>query len=115
MLFRSQVTFAHDGVQALDKARSHHYDIVLMDIHMPEMDGLTCTQHIRALPGPQSQVPIVALTADVMNEAEARAYAAGVNAFISKPVQRDKLESALRHWALTTPNPPATAGTPPSP
>src|SRR5574343_658436 len=110
-----QVTFAHDGVQALDKARSHHYDIVLMDIHMPEMDGLTCTQHIRALPGPQSQVPIVALTADVMNEAEARAYAAGVNAFISKPVQRDKLESALRHWALTTPNPPATAGTPPSP
>lgn len=110
-----RVTFAHDGVQALEQARQHDFDIVLMDIHMPEMDGLTSTQHIRALPHPRARVPIVALTADVMNEAEAKAYAAGVNEFLSKPVQRSQLEAALRRWTLTTPTPGAEAGTPPSP
>ena len=109
-----QVTFAHDGVQALEHASQHDFDIVLMDIHMPEMDGLTSTQRIRALPGPRAQVPIVALTADVMNEAESRAYAAGVNEFLSKPVQRSQLEAALRRWAFTTPNPSAGAGIPAS-
>ena len=90
-----QVTFAEDGLKALDLARSQDFDVVLMDIHMPEMDGLTSTRHIRELPTPRSQVPIVALTADVMNDAEQRAMDAGMNAFLAKPLRKAQLEAVL--------------------
>jgi CheY-like chemotaxis protein len=90
-----QVTFAEDGFKALELARTHDFDVVLMDIHMPEMDGLTSTRHIRELPSPRSQVPIVALTADVMNGAEQRALDAGMNDFLSKPLRKAQLQAAL--------------------
>lgn len=93
------VTFAENGQQALDLVREHDFDIVFMDIHMPEMDGLTSTKLIRALPGEKCRIPIVALTADVMNDAEDRAAGAGVNEFLSKPVQKDQLQAALDRWA----------------
>ncbi len=93
------VTFAENGQQALDLVREHDFDIVFMDIHMPEMDGLTSTKLIRALPGEKCRIPIVALTADVMNDAEDRATGAGVNEFLSKPVQKDQLQAALDRWA----------------
>ena len=93
------VTFAENGQQALDLVREHDFDIVFMDIHMPEMDGLTSTRLIRALPGEKRQIPIVALTADVMNDAEDRAAGAGVDEFLSKPVQKDHLQAALNRWA----------------
>jgi two-component system, sensor histidine kinase len=92
-----QVTFAENGKQALDLASQNDFDIVLMDIHMPEMDGLTSTSHIRALPGGRGNVPIVALTADVMNEAEDRARAAGMDAFMSKPVNKQQLSEVMAH------------------
>jgi CheY-like chemotaxis protein len=93
------VTFAENGQQALDLVRIQDFDIVFMDIHMPEMDGLTSTRLIRELPGPRSRVPIVALTADVMNDAEERAVNAGVDQFLSKPVQKEQLQAALNRWA----------------
>jgi two-component system, sensor histidine kinase len=93
------VTFAENGQQALDLVRQHDFDIVFMDIHMPEMDGLTSTQLIRALPGEKRRIPIVALTADVMNNAADRATGAGVDEFLSKPVQKDQLQAALDRWA----------------
>lgn len=96
-----QVTFAENGLKALDLARSQDFDVVLMDIHMPEMDGLTSTRHIRELPIPRSQVPIVALTADVMNDAEQRAMDAGMNAFLSKPLQKAQLAAVLPRGART--------------
>ncbi len=100
-----QVTFAEDGLKALDLARTQDFDVVLMDIHMPEMDGLTSTRHIRELPTPRSQVPIVALTADVMNDAEQRAMDAGMNAFLSKPLQKAQLEAVLPRGARTKKTP----------
>ena len=62
---------------------------------MPVMDGLTATRAIRALPSPQSQIPIIALTADVLQEARDQAKLAGVNAFIAKPVKPEDLEPVM--------------------
>ncbi len=93
-----RVTFAENGQEALDLVTNQDYDLVFMDVHMPEMDGLTSTRLIRRLPGTRSKIPVIALTADVMNEARERALAAGVDEFISKPVQKDKLDQAIRHW-----------------
>jgi signal transduction histidine kinase len=90
-----QVSFAEDGQQALALAERADFDLVLMDIHMPVMDGLTSARQIRALPGPRARVPIVALTADVMNGAADQAMAAGMNAFLSKPLQKAQLQAVL--------------------
>jgi two-component system, sensor histidine kinase len=94
-----RVSFAEDGLQALDQARDHDFDLILMDIHMPVMDGLASTRQIRALVGPRASVPIVALTADVMHAAVEQALAVGMNSFLSKPLQRKQLEAVLsRNW-----------------
>ena len=66
-----------------------------MDIHMPVMDGLTSARQIRAMPGARGQVPIVALTADVINDAAEKAMAAGMNAFLSKPLQKTHLLAVM--------------------
>jgi len=92
-----QVQFAENGVEALALARDHDFDLVLMDIHMPEMDGLSATRHIRALPSGRARVPIIALTADVMNEAQEQAREAGMDAFLSKPVQKQQLQEVMAH------------------
>ncbi len=88
---------------------------------MPGMDGLQASRQIRALPGPRGQVPIIALTADVMDDAQQRAQAAGMNGFLAKPVQRPALEAAMARCiaapraAPTTPAPSVAADTPPCP
>ena len=92
-----QVSFAEDGQQALTQASQTDFDLVLMDIHMPVMDGLSSARHIRALPGARGRVPIVALTADVMNDAAEQAKAAGMNAFLSKPLQKTQLQDVMPH------------------
>jgi hypothetical protein len=88
-------TFCDNGKAAVEAIAAAPYDLVFMDIHMPVMDGLTATRAIRAMPGPQSNVPIIALTADVLLEARSQAEAAGVNAFITKPVKQAELVSAI--------------------
>jgi signal transduction histidine kinase/ActR/RegA family two-component response regulator len=93
-----RVAFAENGVQALEALERERFDLILMDVHMPEMDGLTCTRRIRTMPTPLCDIPIVCVSADVMNEAGERALDAGVNHFISKPVQKAQLESALAIW-----------------
>jgi CheY-like chemotaxis protein len=92
-----QVSFAEDGQQALTQASQSDFDLVLMDIHMPVMDGLSSARQIRALTGARGQVPIVALTADVMNDAAEQATAAGMNAFLSKPLQKTQLLAVMPH------------------
>ena len=69
--------------------------MVLMDIHMPVMGGLTATRAIRSRSDRNARIPIIALTADVFKEARESAAAAGVNAFIPKPVQLQELQNAL--------------------
>jgi CheY-like chemotaxis protein len=70
-----------------------------MDLHMPELDGVAATRAIRALPGAPSRVPIVALTADAFAETRERCFAAGMDAFLSKPVSLDALAQVLARHA----------------
>jgi CheY-like chemotaxis protein len=66
-----------------------------MDLHMPEMDGITATQHIRALSGPKSTIPIVAVTAEAMPEQVRRCLAAGMDAHVAKPIRPDVLYAVI--------------------
>ena len=95
------VTFASNGLDALKQAQHQRFDLILMDVHMPEMDGLESTRHIRQLPAPHGFVPIIALSADVMNDAKDRALAAGMTAFLSKPIQKNELETAILNCSRT--------------
>ncbi|PZN95724.1 MAG: hypothetical protein DCF29_24285, partial [Alphaproteobacteria bacterium] len=76
-----------DGVEAVDAARVGGYDLILMDVHMPVMDGLDATRAIRALDGPVARVPIVALTANVQPEQVERCRGAGMDDHCGKPIQ----------------------------
>ena len=69
--------------------------LVLMDVQMPEMDGVTATLRIRDMDGPKSQIPIIALTANAMKGDEKRYRAAGMNDYVSKPIESEKLTSAI--------------------
>jgi signal transduction histidine kinase/CheY-like chemotaxis protein len=85
--------FVQDGaqaVQALQRAATP-FDIVLMDMHMPVMDGVAAATAIRALPGPAGAVPIITLTADAFAESRERCLAAGMNDFLAKPVDPQAL------------------------
>jgi len=90
--------FANNGLEAVARASARTYDLVLMDIAMPELDGLGATQRIRALDAPNGAVPIVALTANAMAEDKERSRAAGMNDHLAKPIDRDALYAVLQRW-----------------
>ena len=85
-----------NGIEAVAQVQAATYDVVLMDIQMPEMDGETAARAIRALPGPVGRIPIIAMTANVMPEQRASYLAAGMDAVVSKPVEAQALQAALR-------------------
>ena len=93
------ISYCENGQLALDLVQREGFDLVLMDVNMPVMDGLTATRLIRALPGEVAQIPIVVLTADVMNDASVRALKAGANDFASKPVKVEQLRAIIRKYA----------------
>jgi len=92
-----EAVFCEDGQQALDKVQEEMFDLILMDINMPVMDGLTATRAIRALPQAIARVPIIVLTADAMNEAREQAMAAGATDFLTKPVQIGQFRTTLQN------------------
>ena len=84
-----------DGVEAVEAAKAGRYDVILMDIKMPRMDGVTATREIRKLPGAAGRVPIVALTANADADEVAQYLAAGMRAVVEKPIKPDRLMEAL--------------------
>ncbi len=93
------VTVAENGHQAVDALRSEDFDVVLMDIQMPELDGIQATRQIRALPAPKSQILIIAMTAHAMNGAREEYLAAGMDDYVSKPFQAALILSKLSRLA----------------
>jgi signal transduction histidine kinase len=93
-----RVETAENGQQAVAMAARGGYDIILMDIHMPEMDGLAATRAIRALDGPAGQIPIIAMSADALPQQVERCYAAGMVDHVAKPVQREVLYAKISRW-----------------
>jgi len=90
-----QVTLVENGKLAVEAVQTADFDIVLMDLQMPVMDGLTAIKTIRALGTPKADIPIIAVTADVMADQVARTHKAGANAHIGKPINPSDLYQAL--------------------
>ena len=95
-----QIDFALNGLIALEKIQANHYDLVLMDLQMPIMDGYETTRGIRVLPDhDSSDVPIIALTASAMAEVRDKVIQAGMNGYISKPFNPAELYMTLAKYA----------------
>jgi len=94
---------ACDGAEAVAAVRGGAYDLVLMDIQMPVLDGVSAARQIRALPGPQAAVPIVALTANTLSEQRETYAAAGMADCVAKPVNMAELIAKTAYWAQPRP------------
>ncbi len=89
------VTVVTDGAEALAAVQSQRFDAVLMDVRMPGMDGLEATRRLRALPGPEARLPVIAVTASALPEEIAECRAAGMDTHVAKPVDRAALLDLL--------------------
>ena len=87
-----------DGLEAVAAAEHRRYDLILMDAHMPQLDGTGAAARIRALPAPFGEVPIVALTANAMAGAREKYLALGMNDYLSKPFRLNELLDMVRLW-----------------
>jgi PAS domain S-box-containing protein len=107
--FGAEVVLAADGKLGVDAASNQDFDVILMDLQMPRMDGFEATEIIRALDSPRSRVPIVAMTANAMAEDRQRCLDAGMNDHIGKPVDQRHLLATLSKWIETRPAPRSAA------
>ena len=95
---KMQVELAADGEEAvtmLKKSEVGYYDLILMDIQMPKMNGYEATKRIRALPGELSRIPIIAMTANAFEEDRRAAFAAGMNEHVAKPIEISRLMEVM--------------------
>ena len=92
-----RVDCATDGAMAVEMVRSLGYDLILMDMQMPVMDGLEASRLIRRIPG-NAAVPILAFTANAYSEDRARCFSAGMNDVVTKPILPEALFAALYRW-----------------
>lgn len=95
-----EAVFCENGFEALQMLNRETFDAVLLDYHMPVLDGIATAAEIRLLPAPAGQVPIIMVTADVVNDTKEKALAAGVTQFAPKPMQEADLRRALRRCGL---------------
>ena len=89
------IVFARDGAEAVDLVARERFDVVLMDVQMPVMDGVEATRRIRQMEGPAREVPIIGLTANVMASEQERYLAAGMDACLTKPIDWTELATAV--------------------
>mgnify|MGYP003992121651 CR=1 FL=1 len=99
--FGHQASFANDGSEALDQiAGQPPFDVILMDRHMPVMDGLEATRKIRTLPGAERATPIIAVTGAERQSEIDICLDAGMNDFVAKPINPERLRAALLNAAV---------------
>jgi signal transduction histidine kinase/CheY-like chemotaxis protein len=96
------VVIANDGQEAVDAVQRQPFDVVLMDLHMPVMDGFEATRRIHALPGLE-KLPIIAMTAAAMSQDRAASTAAGMVAHVAKPIDPQELADTLVRWVKPSP------------
>jgi signal transduction histidine kinase/DNA-binding response OmpR family regulator/HPt (histidine-containing phosphotransfer) domain-containing protein len=95
---RFHLSIAENGVQAVELMRREDFDVVLMDLQMPELDGLGATRQIRALPAPKCHVPIIAMTANAQPGARAEYLAEGLDDYVTKPISPPALLALLDRY-----------------
>ena len=91
-----QVSMANNGQEAVEMAAKEAFDLILMDLSMPRMDGLAATRAIRAAEGPNRATPIIAVTANAFKEDVNRCLAAGMSDHVAKPLKREVLAAVIR-------------------
>ena len=94
---------ANSGEEALERLATEAFDIMLIDIHMPVMTGIDVVRFLRASGGPQSDIPIIALTADVYSRRPAEYLALGFNDFVSKPILVAGLMETINRCLVASP------------
>ena len=105
-----RVTVCNNGREALEALEKGHFDVVLMDIQMPVLDGLAATAEIRALPDPaKADIPILAISANVREDDIARYREGGIDHVLSKPLRPDSLKAMLAKIVSQAPAPPPAA------
>ncbi|MET0084411.1 MAG: response regulator [Sedimenticola sp.] len=97
----ARVSVANDGQEGVDQVMHHDYDAVLMDVQMPVMGGLEATRVIRSRAG-YDDLPVIAMTANAMEGDRDKCLDAGMNDYISKPIDRDEMYSVLSRWVVPT-------------
>jgi CheY-like chemotaxis protein/anti-sigma regulatory factor (Ser/Thr protein kinase) len=93
-----QVQVVDSGQAAVEAVEQARYDLILMDLRLPGMDGLETTRRIRALEQPGAHVPILALTAHALAEERDRCFGAGMDDFVTKPIEAESLIGVVRRW-----------------
>ena len=97
-----EATFVENGRLALEAVQANDFDLILMDLHMPEMDGITATQAIRALQGEKGSIPVIAVTAEAMPEQVRKCLGAGMDAHVAKPIRPDVLYAVIEEVLTRT-------------
>ncbi len=97
--YKINLSLAYSGQQALDKAQETQFDLILMDIQMPQMDGMETSQRLREMES-YKDTPIIALTAHALAEEQQSMLASGMNAYLSKPINEEILVSTIREWCI---------------
>lgn len=92
------ITSVKNGQQVLDLLSKNDYDLVLLDIHMPVMDGMECARQIRGASGHNQQIPIIAITGNANNYSMEDFEAVGINSYIPKPLNYDSLVEMVRTY-----------------
>ncbi|WP_421877795.1 response regulator [Marinoscillum sp.] len=93
-----QISAVKNGKQVIDKLGSEEYDLILLDIHMPVMDGMECARAIRQMNGAAANIPIIAITGNANNYSMEDFKEAGINEFVPKPLNYDNLVTVVNNY-----------------